>query len=398
MADYIRKLELLWGIPIFMQREGEKPESFGSFLTEGNPLECCAELTLLLKQKSMGQELPVVYRDENEVYFVCIRDKDIYYYTGPVSIEEPDYSRLHRFYKTYGILKEFRRPPFIMKLDRVLNFSGLLYELLTGRTADPPEILIANGFMKEKQEVTEKEKTLQEMRRAEEGNYHHTYREERFMTDSIREGNVEDVEKRLEALSATAGVLSGKQFNHQRNLAISSVTICTRAAIEGGVSPAKAYRISDLFINKIDQSSTVEEVVGYNRKAAVEFASAVRENRSRKGSSSYTEQCRDYILNNYHHKIRLDEVARVIGISQGHLSRVFYADTGMTIQEYIQRFRVERAENLLKYSEAELSQISDYAGFYSQSHFGSVFKRYTGMTPKSYRDKYKEKEFRSEKK
>lgn len=68
----------------------------------------------------------------------------------------------------------------------------------------------------------------------------------------------------------------------------------------------------------------------------------------------------------------------------------------MNIQEYIQKYRVERAANLLKYSEASLTEISDYVCFHSQSHFGSAFKRYMNMTPKQYRDTYKEKEFRSE--
>ena len=67
----------------------------------------------------------------------------------------------------------------------------------------------------------------------------------------------------------------------------------------------------------------------------------------------------------------------------------------MQIQEYIQKTRVERAANLLKYSEASLTEISDYVCFNSQSHFGSVFKKYMNMTPGEYRNRYKQKEFRS---
>ena len=62
---------------------------------------------------------------------------------------------------------------------------------------------------------------------------------------------------------------------------------------------------------------------------------------------------------------------------------------------YILKFRVKRAANLLKYSDATLSEISDYVCFNSQSHFGSVFKEYMKMTPRQYREKYKRKEFYS---
>lgn len=65
----------------------------------------------------------------------------------------------------------------------------------------------------------------------------------------------------------------------------------------------------------------------------------------------------------------------------------------MKIQDYILKFRIERAANLLKYSYASISEISDYVCFNSQSHFGSIFKQYMQMTPRQYREKYKQKEF-----
>lgn len=55
----------------------------------------------------------------------------------------------------------------------------------------------------------------------------------------------------------------------------------------------------------------------------------VTESRKNRDENSYTEQCKDYIMQNYHHKIYLDEMAEAIGVSQGHLSRVFRRDAGM---------------------------------------------------------------------
>jgi AraC-like DNA-binding protein len=54
---------------------------------------------------------------------------------------------------------------------------------------------------------------------------------------------------------------------------------------------------------------------------------------------------------------------------------------------------VERAANLLIYSEEELSKIAEYVNFPSQSYFGKTFKKRKGMTPKQYRDTYKPTEF-----
>ena len=211
--------------------------------------------------------------------------------------------------------------------------------------------------------------------------------------DTIRAGDVDKVNERADGLFEKAGILSKKHFNNQRNLAIVSVTMATREAIAGGVAPADAYRLSDYLINQIDQCQTLEEIIELNRRCLYKFTKLVADTRKTRNFSGYTEQCKDYISQNYHHKIYLEDIAEAIGISQGHLSRIFRQDMGMKIQDYILKFRVERAANLLKYSDATLSDISDYVCFNSQSHFGSVFKEYMKMTPGQYREKYKRKEF-----
>ena len=63
------------------------------------------------------------------------------------------------------------------------------------------------------------------------------------------------------------------------------------------------------------------------------------------------------------------------------------------LQEYIARFRVERAANLLKYSNESIAGIGDYVGFPSQSYFGNTFKKYMGMSPGQYREKYQNSSF-----
>ena len=60
----------------------------------------------------------------------------------------------------------------------------------------------------------------------------------------------------------------------------------------------------------------------------------------------------------------------------------------MSIKEYIYKVRTERAMNLLRFSNSSIVEIGEYVGFESQSYFGKIFKRYTGMTPQMCRDRY----------
>ena len=302
---------------------------------------------------------------------------------------------IHQFYKKYHMSMKEERHPDKMTLNRMLNFVSFLYELLEGKDIQPDDLMEKNNLIEEKEAWEEGETVRIELDDSDAAAYHHTYMEERYVLDSIREGNVEEVNERATALLEKGGILSRKHFNHQRNLAIVTTTLATREAISGGVSPADAYRLSDHFINQIDQCRTMEEMIELNQRCFDKFTKLVADTRKTRSFSSYTEQCKDYISRNYHHKIYLEDIAEAIGISPGHLSRSFRQDTGEKIVDYIRKFRVERAANLLKYSDATLSEISDYVCFNSQSHFGSVFKEYMKMTPRQYREKYKRKEFYS---
>lgn len=88
----------------------------------------------------------------------------------------------------------------------------------------------------------------------------------------------------------------------------------------------------------------------------------------------------------------------MLGISASYLSRTFKRETGVILQEFINDVRVERAANLLIYSEESLPGIAEYVNFPSQSYFGKIFKQKMNMTPKQYRERYKPAEFRSKKK
>lgn len=337
----------------------------------------------------------MIRKISGKVYFFCVRSEEKFYLSGPVCSEQMSYVEIHQFYKKFHMSTAEERHPDKMTMNRMLNFVSFLYEFLEEKDIGPDELMEKNNLIEEKEVREEKELVRIELDKSDGATYHHTYMEERYVMDTLRNGEVDKINERADGLFEKAGTLSKNRFNDQRNLAIVSTTIATREAIKGGVSPADAYRLSDYLINQIDQCQTMEEMIELTRRCLYKFAKLVADNKKTRNFFNYTEQCKDYIAQNYHHKIYLEEIAEAIGISQGHLSRLFKKDTGMKVQGYILKFRIERAANLLKYSDATLSEISDYVCFNSQSHFGSVFREYMKMTPGQYREKYKRKEFYS---
>ena len=382
------KISIMTNIKIFeWDCETDAISCYGVLAEQSNPLILSEELRELLKNRIMNQKTPVIYQDENKVIFCGMREKMTkMLLLGPICIEDMSYVEIHRYCKAYQIENE-QCPPKL-KLQNLLALLELLSYIKIEEKYEDEEILDANGLI-EKQEIG----LEADVRIDTEDIYHHTYQEEVKTMDYIREGNLEEVVGAVELLASTAGKLSENEIRNERNLGICSITLATRAAIEGGAVPAKAYKLSDLYINKIDQCKRMTEIFEYRKRSLYDFAKLVVEEREKRANSRYTEQCKEYIRKYYHQKIYISDIAKALGISESHLSRIFKKETGESIQEYSMHMRIERAENLLKYSEASLTEISEYLCFSSQSHFGKVFKVHKNMTPKQYRDYYKSPEF-----
>ena len=86
--------------------------------------------------------------------------------------------------------------------------------------------------------------------------------------------------------------------------------------------------------------------------------------------------------------LTLPQLAERLDCSVNHLSQVINAGFGMSFYDYINGYRVRRAEQLLGAADAESQAILDVAlavGFNSSSTFYSAFKKVTGVTPAQYR-------------
>lgn len=92
----------------------------------------------------------------------------------------------------------------------------------------------------------------------------------------------------------------------------------------------------------------------------------------------------DYIEAELHTQISLRDLARIAGLSEFHLQRMFKQSCGVSPYGFILSRRIDRARNMLAGSEP-IAQIAMDCGFSSQSHMTRLFKSVTGTTPSAYR-------------
>ena len=96
-----------------------------------------------------------------------------------------------------------------------------------------------------------------------------------------------------------------------------------------------------------------------------------------------------YIKENYRDQLMsATSIAEHFKISPSYLSRIFKADMGVGIVEYIHRIRVDAVLELLKDRSLTIDAVAVKAGFSNRWVLTRVFKRIIGMTPGMYRDRH----------
>lgn len=106
----------------------------------------------------------------------------------------------------------------------------------------------------------------------------------------------------------------------------------------------------------------------------------------RGGLSGYKwRRVEEFINENLENDLSLAEIAAVAELSPYHFIRVFRRNTGFTPQQYLMQKRIERAKQLLVESNLPIVEVGLQAGFKNQSHFTILFRRFTRLTPKTWR-------------
>ncbi len=98
----------------------------------------------------------------------------------------------------------------------------------------------------------------------------------------------------------------------------------------------------------------------------------------------------EYIHKNFASKIHLETLADGLGYNKNYLCQKFKKDVGMTIADYIQNYRIQKAKELMVYSDYDLKQICEKVGFENIYHFSRVFKQQEGVPPGAYKKREKE--------
>lgn len=215
-----------------------------------------------------------------------------------------------------------------------------------------------------------------------------SYQNEKMLIFYIKNGQSDTLRELLSALpKLKAGTMANDTLRQLKNMGICCATVASRTSIQGGLNVQTAFYLSDLYIQKIEMLCDSISINQLINQMIIDFAERTKQAKYNCNSSSKLFlRCANYVSRNLFTNIKVEDMATEFGMSRSHLCNQFHKQTDITLTQYILHEKIIESQRLLLFTNKSISEIALHLAFSSQSHFQTVFKKYTGITPNRFRD------------
>lgn len=156
-----------------------------------------------------------------------------------------------------------------------------------------------------------------------------------------------------------------------------------RGKDDSGMLYAALSAVVDDYFHAADVDTALKEI--HIAQMLVHLATALMDDKAAGKGYVYVRRCVNLLSERMSEDTRIEELAKELGISAAYLQRLFRQVHGMTIIDYLNRMRIERAKLLLLNTDDPVVEIAMEAGFNSRQHFTRVFTSLEGISPQEYR-------------
>lgn len=222
---------------------------------------------------------------------------------------------------------------------------------------------------------------------------HNPYRIEQAIKEAVRLGD-ERLLQYAFAIPVTGheGKLALDELRSLKNHANLVNVLCSRAAIDGGVSYEEAFRLSDKLFLAVEALTTPEKAFAIRYNIALAFTQQVHQHLQQAVTNKLHRQVEEailYIRQHIYDHITVTEVADAVSCHRNYLQRLFRQDTAFSVVDFIHNEKLKVVKELLAYSNESVSNIAELLNFASPSHLCQLFKDQEHMTPLQYRQRHR---------
>jgi AraC-like DNA-binding protein len=150
-----------------------------------------------------------------------------------------------------------------------------------------------------------------------------------------------------------------------------------------GVLKQKLENIFSLYTKRKDVFSFIN-LQHQVADCLLEIINFSKKNVPKKGSARL-QLIDEYIKTHMDEPVMLEKLAKLAGLSLSHFKSWFKEETGTTPLDYVMRHKIRKAQELLEKNQMSITSIAFETGFQNSQYFASVFRKFTGESPSSYR-------------
>ena len=308
---------------------------------------------------------------------------------GPFLMDAPDSILVSDLSRRYHIPTEESLELYdelggihIVPPSMVNHISRLLYYLFANLINDSKELLKQNN-----QKLIQQSRINESIQRYKGSTGSFTvypYEKEKELLIKAKTGDVTDANAILNDLLGYVFFSEGSSLEIVKARAVELCSLLSRAAIEGGAPTDNILKLNNHFLKNIQQITTIDTLC-FKLQEVVETFSDSMFNYTPSKNNELIKKAMIYISKHFSTALTLEEVAGQVHLHPSYFSTMFKHSTGSSFKEYLNMVRIEESKHLLSNTDFSIIDIAIAIGFEDQSYFSKVFKKYTGLTPKQYR-------------
>lgn len=174
------------------------------------------------------------------------------------------------------------------------------------------------------------------------------------------------------------------RLRDMKDYTITFNTLLRKSAEMAGVHPIHIDSHSNGTIPQIEQLTSVNQCIAFHKRMVHEYCGLIRKH-SLQQYSTIIGKALTYIHTDIGVDLSLNVLAEQLNINASYLSMLFKKEMGMTLTDYVNKYRIEHAAKLLLCTNLPIKSIAVQCGIPDIYYFTRLFKRIMGTTPKAFR-------------
>lgn len=211
-------------------------------------------------------------------------------------------------------------------------------------------------------------------------------RDEDALVEAISMNKNLEAQKKLDEIFATyflRGVYTRKEV---QQFGVVLLLPVLHALADARLKPEDVLGLNAPAAEEMERYETLDEIRMFVKHI---YSCALRALESRQGSN-YRHTVRDsmeYVQAHYAENIQVSDVAAAVYVTPNYFSKIFKQETGENFTEWLNKFRIEKAKNLILQQPGDkVYEIAAKVGFNDYKYFAFIFKKYVGYTPGTFKE------------